>query len=295
MTLTPRTVLVHRRTEYEELLAAHGTRGQAEFFLRTRGQRIEDAQERHHRISDSLTRVSAQVPTAWRRAKVERAELSGFVFEPDDIVIVVGPDGLVANVGRYLDGQPVLGVNPDPSSIGGVLLPVAVADVEERLHAVARGRAPVLERTMVQARLDDGQRLVALNEIFAGHRSHQSARYRLFTQDGAEEQSSSGVLVGTGTGATGWLASVAHDRDGPLRLPGPADPALSWFVREAWPSATSATSLTAGALATDGELRLLARTDLVCFGDGMEADALAISYGQQLTLRVARRRLRTVT
>lgn len=44
-----------------------------------------------------------------------------------------------------------------------------------------------------------------------------------------------------------------------------------------------------------GPLRLLARTDLVCFGDGMEADALPVSYGQQLTVRVARRRLRTLT
>jgi hypothetical protein len=32
---------------------------------------------------------------------------------------------------------------------------------------------------MVQAELDDGQRLLALNEIFVGHRTHQSARYRL--------------------------------------------------------------------------------------------------------------------
>ena len=33
MTLAPRAVLVHRRTEFQELLARHGTRGQAAFFL----------------------------------------------------------------------------------------------------------------------------------------------------------------------------------------------------------------------------------------------------------------------
>lgn len=295
MTSTPRAVLVHRRTDYEELLAAHGTRGQAEFFLRTRDQRIGPVLDRHRRIGESLARVSAQVPSTWRRAKVERAELAGFVFEPGDVVIVAGPDGLVANAGRYLDGQPVLGVNPDPHSIGGVLVTLAVADVADRLREVARGTAAVLERTMVQATLDDGQQLVALNEIFAGHRSHQSARYRLLVADRAEEQSSSGVLVGTGTGATGWLASLDHDRGGPVRLPGPGDPELAWYVREAWPSATTGTRLTAGSLATGEEIRLVARTDLVCFADGMEIDALTVGHGRELTLRVARRRLRTVT
>ena len=34
---TPRVVLVTRRTEYDELIARHGTRGQADFFLRSRG------------------------------------------------------------------------------------------------------------------------------------------------------------------------------------------------------------------------------------------------------------------
>lgn len=294
MTLTPRAVLVHRRTEYEELLAAHGTRGQAEFFLRTRDQRIEEVVGRHERIQDALTQASGQVPPAWRRARVERAELAGFVFEPDDVVIVVGPDGLVANVGKYLDGQPVVGVNPDPDAIAGVLVRCPVGSVADVLHDLVRGRATLLERTMVQASLDDGQDLVAVNEIYAGHRTHQSARYRLTVRGAAEDQSSSGVIAGTGTGATGWLASIDRDRGGRNRLPGPTDPTLAWFVREAWPSAGTGTRLTAGTVTGSDEVRLLAHADLVCFGDGVEADALPIGYGQQLTLRVADRRLRTL-
>ena len=48
-TLPPRAVLVHRRTELTGLLDRHGTRGQAAFFLRSRGRRIEDVEDRHHR------------------------------------------------------------------------------------------------------------------------------------------------------------------------------------------------------------------------------------------------------
>ena len=41
-----------------------------------------------------------------------RGDLDRFLFEPDDLVVIVGQDGLVANVSKYLDGQPVVGINP---------------------------------------------------------------------------------------------------------------------------------------------------------------------------------------
>src|SRR5439155_6173289 len=95
----------------------------------------------------------------------------------------------------------------------------------------------IVERSMVAARLDDGQELVGLNEVYLGHVTHQSARYTLSTVDGRRErQSSSGVVVGTGTGATGWLASLAGSRRDSPPPPAPEEPALLWFVREAWPS-----------------------------------------------------------
>jgi NAD kinase len=63
---------------------------------------------------------------------------------------------------------------------------------------------------MVRASLDDGQQLLALNEIFVGHPSHQTARYDLRTPDDAwDSLGPSGVIVATGTGATGrWRSSA---------------------------------------------------------------------------------------
>ncbi|WP_127357341.1 diacylglycerol kinase catalytic domain-containing protein [Actinacidiphila soli] len=298
MSLPPRAVLVHRRTEYQELIDRHGTRGQAEFFLRTRGREIQEVERRHRLTEAALAQVAGAVPADWRHARVERGDLARFLFAPDDIVVVVGQDGLVANAAKYLDGQPVLGIDAEPGRNPGVLVRHRAADAAKLLRAAA---SPELEdrldpRTMVEAVADDTQRLLALNEIYLGQPGHQTARYRLQAGNAPEPQASSGVLVGTGTGATGWCRSAWLERGSPLPLPAPASPELAWFVREAWPSPTTGTTQVHGVLAQDQRLSLTVESDrLVAFGDGIEADALELTWGQVVHIGIAGTRLQLLS
>jgi len=294
MTLAPRAVIVTRPTELDGLIARHGTRQQAAFFLRSRGRSLEGVEARHAALADAVGIATAAIPVDWRRGRVGRGDLNRFLFGPDDIVVVVGQDGLVANVAKYLDGQPVLGVDPEPGRNPGVLVRHAPADIASRLDDV--GHLEVEPRTMVSAVTDDGQELRALNEIYVGDAGHQSARYRLVVGDGrTERQSSSGLLIGTGTGATGWCGSAWLERHSPIALPAPTDPDLCWFVREAWPSPATGTDHTEGALGPDGELAIVAESDrLVVFGDGIESDAIPLTWGQRVTIRRSGRHLQLV-
>ncbi|MGW8455655.1 hypothetical protein ACWGLO_29615 [Streptomyces niveus] len=299
MTLAPRAVLVHRTTEYEELLARHGTHGQAAFFLSSRGRDIREVAERHHRTHRALIDVAAAVPHRWRQSRVERADLDRFLFGPEDVVVVAGQDGLVANAAKYLSGQPVVGIDTDPGRNPGVLVRHRAADTGKLLAEAVGGRGAADELTMVEAVADDSQRLLALNEICLGPAGHQTVRYRLSTDarpassTAPEPQASSGVLVGTGTGATGWLRSLWQERASALPLPAPADRRLLWFVREAWPSPTTGTSLVSGALTPTDRLRLTVESDrLIAFGDGMESDALTLTWGQTVHVGVSATRLR---
>jgi len=294
MALAPRAVVVHRRTELDDLLDQHGTRGQAEFFLRTRGRTLDEVQQRHDLQTTALATVSTAIPIDWRRGGVERADLPRFVFEPGDVLLVVGQDGLVANAARYLDGQPVIGVDPEPGRNPAVLVRHGADDVARILSATASGDTPLEHRTMARAELDDGQSLDTLNEVYVGHPTHQSARYRIAVEGLGEweRQSSSGLIASTGTGATGWAASISHDRGNPIHLPRPDDPSLAWFVREAWPSPATGIALTAGLVEVGAQLRLVVESnELVVFGDGQEADRLTATWGQGVVLRVSDRTL----
>ncbi|MBT2421116.1 NAD(+)/NADH kinase [Streptomyces sp. ISL-22] len=296
MSLAPRVVLVHRTTEYEELVARHGTHGQAAFFLSSRGRDIEEVAERHRRTGRALAEVASAVPMTWRQARVERADLDRFLFAPEDVVVVVGQDGLVANTAKYLAGQPVLGIDTDPGRNPGVLVRHRPQDAAELLVATQSGRGDFDELTMVEAVADDTQHLVALNEIYLGAVGHQTARYRLGLEDDGgvvEAQASSGVLIGTGTGATGWIRSVWQERGSGLPLPHPTEDRLLWYVREAWPSPATGTSLVAGELTTATRLRLTVESErLVAFGDGMETDAVELTWGQTVRVGVCAQRLR---
>ncbi|MCK9926562.1 hypothetical protein MXD62_05155 [Frankia sp. Mgl5] len=305
MSLAPRAVIVHRRTEYTELLEHHGTRGQAEFFLRSRGRDIAEVEARHAAQTAARRQVAAAVPPSWRRGEVERADLDRFLFDPEDVIICVGQDGLVANVAKYVDDQPVVGIDADPSRNPGVLVRHQPGEtgrllaVAEALRRTGGAGGPLRHLTMVEARSDDGQVVRALNEVYIGDPGHQTARYLLRAPgyDGVttERQASSGLIVSTGTGSTGWCRSVWRERHSALDLPAGEAPALIWFTREAWPSPTTGTACTEGLLVGAVRLELLVESErLVVFGDGIETDSVALTWGQRLTIGMADRRLNLI-
>lgn len=292
--ITHRAVFVTRETDYEQLLARHATVGQARFFLESRGQRIEEIGERHERFHGVLAQARALVPADWRQTLVKRSDLDRFLFAPEDVVVAVGQDGLVANVAKYLGAQPVIGINPAPDLYDGVLVRVAAERLREILPASVNGAARVERRTMVQAVLDGGETLYALNEIFVGHRSHQSARYRIELGGEAEDHSSSGLIVASGTGATGWARSIAEATHLALAL-GPEELGVGYWVREPFPSVATSAQMRAGKLTLD-PLRVTSRMNEggVVFADGIEQDFLSFGWGRQAALSPASRALHLV-
>lgn len=293
-TLPPRVVFVTRESDLEQLIARHGTRNQARFFLETRGQRIEDLEAPHAGLTEALGAARAATPADWRQTLLKRADFDRFLFGPEDIIVAVGQDGLVANVAKYLNGQPVLGINPSPERYDGVLVRLKAGQLKDLLPATAAQAVSLEERCMVEARLDNGESLLALNEIFVGHRSHQSARYRIETPEGGENQSSSGLIVASGTGVTGWARSILEATGQQLAL-APEERAIAYLVREPFPSVATGTTLRGGKL-VDTAVTITSRMGDggVIFADGIEKDFVGFDWGRRVEVGTAARTLRLV-
>jgi NAD kinase len=294
-TNAPRAVFVTRETDYELLLARHATREQARFFLERRGQQLADVEARHEHFIEILRQVRTTVPADWRQTLVRRSDFDRFLFGPEDIVVAVGQDGLVANVAKYLTGQPVLGVNPAPDLYDGVLVRIAPERLARTLPATHQGDVTMERRTMVEAMLENGESILALNEVFVGHRTHQSARYRIALGTAAEDHSSSGLIVASGTGATGWARSIMEATGVQLAIE-PQESAVAYFVREPFPSVATGTRLRAGKL-SDGKLAITSRMNEggTIFADGMEQDHIAFDWGRSVTIAPSARTLNLVT
>ncbi|WP_315798682.1 sugar kinase [Bradyrhizobium sp. SZCCHNRI3043] len=303
-----KVVLVTRRTRLDELIAKFLTADQARFYVEHLGADFSDY-EREHAAYRAARLTSVQTLERWGRYQiVDRSFLPNFLFGPADIVAALGPDGLVANTMKYLDGQPLLGLNPDAARHDGVLLPFKPADLASVLPEVAADKRAAKAVTMARASLADGQVLHAVNDLFIGARTHVSARYEITMRDSHERQSSSGLIVATGLGSTAWFKSIVT---GALAIAGsfggrttggdytplPWDArALRFAVREPFPSKTSQTSLVCGGLRGAETLRLrsLMPENGVIFSDGIEADHLDFNAGTEAVIGIAERQGRLI-
>jgi Predicted sugar kinase len=314
-------IVLTKPTALQELSERMGTKAQARFYLAQEAARIGDARlapsyEEYERADAAyqraLERVKAALPRGVRVQYLDSGFLPQFTFGERDLVLALGPDGLVVNAAKYLDGQPVVAVNPDPERIEGVLLPFRVEQAGAALARVLEGRAAVRALTMAEARLADGQTLRAVNDLFIGRATHASARYRLSFGGVTEEQSSSGVIVSTGTGSTGWLRSVVAGAAGMVAALGgepghllapdacrfdPSADELVFSVREPWASRTTGATLVHGRIGPGAVLEIVSQMadGGVIFSDGVEADYLPFSGGAVARIGLSERKVALVT
>lgn len=298
-----KTVLVTRRTRLEELVVRFHTLAQAKFYIEHLGQDFREYETEHETYQAAKRTVVEVLANTGRYQAIERGFLPNFIFGQDDVVMALGQDGLVANTMKYLDGNPLIGVNPDPYRYDGVLLPFEAKDVAAVLRETQLDQRDFKRVTMAKATLSDGQTLYAVNDLFIGPKSHVSARYEIRTGDRKENQSSSGVIVSTGLGSTGWMKSIvtgsvaisqsfAWQSETMEYEPQPWDTQeLVYAVREPFPSRASAATLVFGWVKAEQPLVLTSHMpeNGVIFSDGIEADRLDFNAGVVATIGVAER------
>jgi len=296
-------IVIVNKTRLEQLIERFNTKAQAKFFIEHLGGDFADYELEHSNFKRSIEKVQKTLSKHIKHKLLERKYLPNFLFSKKDIAVVVGQDGLVANTAKYVNGLPILAINPDVKRFDGVLLPFNTDDFEQGLLNALENKASFKKVTMAEAQMNDGQKLLAFNDFFIGPSSHTSVRYKITHEGKTENHSSSGVIVSTGAGSTGWLSSLInmtngiistfkHEDEGLQMDMNWEDNKLVFIVREPFQSKYSEITLTAGLITGESKLRIesFMPSNGLIFSDGIEADFLKFNSGSVVEIGIAKQK-----
>lgn len=294
-------ILVTRETRLEGLVERFNTARQARFYIEHAQGDFNLYEQEHSQYHTQTEQLERELRKLLKVHVIDREYLPNYLFTPQDLVVTIGVDGLVVNTAKYLSGQPIVAVNPDPAHIDGVLLPFDTPTAIRQLPRILEGQYETDAISMAEASLNDGQRLLAFNDLFVGVENHTSARYELRHGQQQETQSSSGLIIATGAGSSGWLSSffnftrgMLHSLGGPdtlqvgEQLPWDAD-TLTYIVREPFISKTSGAGMVFGHIRAGEVLEIESHMPEkgVIFSDGITSDFLQFNSGATASIRLA--------
>ena len=299
-----RFILVFRRTRLDDLIARHNTLEQARFYIEHLGGDFEDYVKEDAVQKQVIYDAEKQLKKRGRLQVLERNFLPNYLFAENDVVVVIGQDGLVANTIKYLDGQAVVAINPEPSRYEGVLIPFVAEDLKTLMSELMVDKRPSQQITLAKAELSDGQALYAVNDFFIGPERHTTAAYTLESGGQGERQMSSGVIVSTGLGSSGWMKSIYAGANG-LHDDAMVDnmPEMKWdsdwllyAVREPYRGGSINTTMIHGVVNNNYLLSLESAMpeEGVIFSDGMLNDAIQFNAGMSAVISVAEKSGRLV-
>src|SRR5436305_9422362 len=290
-------IIVKNKTRLETLIERFNTKAQAKFYIERLGGNFEDYEVEHETFQSSLISLQTQLSKIIKHKVVERSFVPSYIFTEKNVIVVIGQDGLVANTAKYSNGIPMVAVNPDKRRYDGVLLPFDTSNFMYGIENVLKNKYRQRTIRFAVAKLNDGQRLLAFNELFIGAASHVSARYKISVNNKTEEQSSSGVIVSTEAGSTGWLSSVFNmaygvagmfEKNIKLKRPKLREDDLLFAVREPFQSIRTEIGVTAGLLREQNLImESLMPASGIIFSDGIETDFLNFNSGTIATIGLA--------
>ncbi|MBN2492710.1 MAG: NAD(+)/NADH kinase [Planctomycetes bacterium] len=195
-------LVVYKRSAFE--LYSESPDPTVRAFLEKGGAEVERMERSHHIQKDAHARVLAALArTDFEVTAVSRGEFRS--AEGADLVVTVGGDGTFLRASHGVRDQPVVGVNTDPdASVGFFCTATAVniASVLDHLEGLPRTTLHRLEVSI------DGTSVgaLALNDVLYAHSNPAAVtRYRVAVNGTDRYRRSSGFLVATAAGSTGWM------------------------------------------------------------------------------------------
>jgi len=291
-------IIVKSKTRLESLIERFNTKAQAKFYIERLGGNFEEYEIEDEIFRNSLNSLQTQLSKIIKNKTIDRQYVSSYIFSKKNIIVVIGQDGLVANTAKYSDNLPIVAVNPDTERYDGVLLPFNTSNFIQGVENVLTNKYNSKIMSFAEAKLNDGQRLLAFNDLFIGASSHVSARYKISFKNKTEQHSSSGIIISTSAGSTGWLSSIFNmaygvtnmfEKNRTIKQPKLKEKDLLFAVREPFKSIQTQTEMTAGIIRNNTlTVESFMPNNGIIFSDGIEKDFLNFNSGSIATIGIAK-------
>lgn len=216
----PLILIVQKRTKYELDLEEYGSLSQYRRISKEKDDVFQRTRESHERQLRSRNFLKEKVFPDAEFIFRENLELV-LSKKKFDLVISHGGDNHFTYVAHKMGTTPILGCNSDPESSVGALLPFTAESLliakNENFSAIA-----IEHWTQISTYIDypDGNRIEtvpAICEISVRNNSPDlTSRYWIQNESSSEEQKCSGLLLYTGAGSTGWIASCSPKKFHPF-------------------------------------------------------------------------------
>ena len=220
-----RVLCVKKTTKFERLKATGLL--QSSYVENVLMKTWQEATNIHVTVADQLIQA---IKDTGRQVQVARDyQLVDKDFEDKDLIVSLGGDGTFLKTASMIKTNtlPIFGVNTDPARSVGHLTSFRVPfeyrnkEIPHLMDIMTRENFKFVYKTRIMLEKKDSEtntslkKTYALNEVFVAEKNvGASSIYRL-KADGSYvgKFKSSGLLMCTGTGSTGWLQSAKRTTD----------------------------------------------------------------------------------
>ena len=294
-------IIVKRPTRLDNLVYKFNTRQQVKFYIEHLGADFTDYEKEHTTYYKALDTLLQIAETKGRIQLLDWSLLSNYLFGNDDLVLTIGQDGLIANTLKYLDNQLLIGFNSDPDRWDGILSQFTINEANTIIDKALHKNVAVKKITKAKVELSDKQVLYAVNDFFVGVSDHTSARYTIHYSKNKEYQSSSGIIISTPLGTSGWFQSLIAGAAGIVKAVSSSaitieketrswsEDALTFVVREPFPSVSTKAELVFGTITHDNAFYIESNMGEkgIIFSDGIQNDFLHFNSSLKAQFTIA--------
>jgi len=202
---TPKILIVTKQSKYEyEIEKFKLTDEELKEKYKHEHANLNAILSSHEAQINSRTKIKELLPYAEMIPMNKLKETTSY-----SLIISFGGDNSFTYTSHYAGDTPIIGINSDPLRSVGALCMWSSKDLEETIETILKEEYEIENWTRLKTTINDEKITSATSEYYFGEKQRKDMSRNTIEYRGKEyEQKSSGIIIATGAGSTGWYNSA---------------------------------------------------------------------------------------